>query len=1020
MKKFKLLYCNFGIIAFLLVSLTSMAQQRKINGVVLEANDNTPLQGATVTLRNSKTSTVTNLNGQFEITVPSGEAVLDVSFVGYQSSSLTVGINENTISIALQRSAGNQLSDVVVVGYGTQKKVDVTGAISSVKGADLKQSPAANLSNSIAGRIPGVILSNRSGEPGQDASVILIRGKGTLNDNSPLIVIDGVANRGDFDRLNPNDIESITVLKDASAAIYGAQAANGVILITTKSGKTGEPAISYSGSYGLTQPTRLPRLINSWQYANYQNEISDRLGIPRQFTDEQVQGYKEGKDPLNFPNTDWTKAVVKNLSPQTRHSLSLSGGTKKINYFVSGEYLYQDGIFHKSATNYKQYNLRSNIDAHITDNFKVSLDLSGRIEDRNYSNFSSSTIFSRTLIAFPTLSDYYPNGLPGAGVEGGLNPVLMANGATGYNKQKDSYLQSNISFELKLPWIAQGLSLSGLAAYDFHFNNDKTLNDNWDAYNYDAGSGEYINLRTQEGPINLNEGFRNYQLKTYNIRLGYERLFGDHSVNAFVAYEQSEDYDEGISAYRTGYLTNQIDQISVGGSTGQNTSGTAFQSARQNIFGRVTYAFKDRYLAEFILRRDGSFNFPKGKQWGTFPGVSVGWRISKEAFFEKNVSFINELKLKASWGKLGNDKIPAYQYLLQFNPDAGYYFGSGSNTVSGLSLGVVPNPFITWEVADSKNVGIESSFWNGLFNLNADYFISKRSNILLPRNASIPTSTGLNSDNLPDENIGKVNNRGYELAISHQHSINKNFSYSIGFNFTHAKNEVVYMDEADNIDDWQKIQGHPMDSWLIYKSDGIYKTQADVDASVHLSGTLPGDIRYIDINKDGKITSNDRVRIYESPTPMSVYGITLGFKYKGIGLNILLQGQGKAAQVILPQQINDNTTIPEWMFKDRWTADNPDGTMPASFDRTNKRNNLTSDFWIRNAGFMRIKSAELSYTFPNQVLSRLKLQDLGLFVSGFNLVTFSKIKDYDPELNVVSGSYYPQIRVFNAGVRISL
>ena len=650
----------------------------------------------------------------------------------------------------------------------------------------------------------------------------------------------------------------------------------------------------------------------------------------------------------------------------------------------------------------------------------MSLDLSGRIEDRNYSNFSSSSIFSRTLIAFPTLSAYYPNGLPGAGVEGGLNPVLMANGATGYNKQKDAYLQSNISFELKLPWITDGLSVSGLAAYDFHFNNDKTLNDNWDAYNYDATSDQYINLRTQEGPINLEEAFRNYQHKTYNIRLGYDKLFGNHSVNAFVAYEQSESYDEGISAFRTGYLTDQIDQISVGGSTGQSSTGTAFQSARKNIFGRITYAFKDKYLAEFILRHDGSFNFPKGRQWGTFPGVSVGWRISKEEFFEKNVSFINELKLKASWGKLGNDKIAAYQYLLEFNPDAGYYFGSGAERVPGLSLGVVPNPFVTWEVADSKNVGIESSFWNGLFNFNADYFISKRRNILLPRNASIPTSTGLNSSNLPDENIGKVNNRGYEISITHQQNINQNFSYNIGFNFTHAKNEVVYMDEAANIADWQKIQGHPMDSWLIYKSDGIYQTQAEVDASVHLPGAMPGDIRYIDINKDGAITSNDRVRIYESPTPMNEYGITLGLKYKGIGLNILLQGQGKAEEVILPQQIDDNTTIPTWMFENRWTVDKQNSTMPASFDRTDSRNNLLSDFWLRNAAFLRIKSAELSYTFSNEVISRLKLQDLGIFISGFNLATFSKIKDYDPELNEVSGSYYPQIRIFNAGIRISL
>jgi TonB-linked SusC/RagA family outer membrane protein len=977
-----------------------------------------PLPGVTVSLKsNLKTAVSTDANGNFRIEVPN-DAILVFHGVGFNTIEVPVN-GRTTVNVTMEQGTSN-LDEVVVVGYGVQKKVDVTGAISSVKGADLKQSPAANLSNSIAGRIPGVIINNRSGEPGRDASEILIRGKGSLNDNSPLIVIDGIANRGDFDRLNPDDIESVTVLKDASAAIYGAQAANGVVLVTTKRGKTDKPTISYTGNYGLTQPTRLPDLIDSYQFVTYKNEINDRLGIPHQFSDAEVQGYQAQNDLLNFPNTDWYKAVVKDLSAQTRHSLSLSGGSDKVNYFLSGGYLYQDGIFHNSATNYNQYNLRSNIDAQITKDFKISMDLSGRVEDRRYSNFSSGTIFSRTLIAFPTLSAFYPNGLPGAGVEGGLNPVLMASGATGYDREKDYYLQSNLSFNLKLPFIMEGLSLSGIAAFDFHFNNNKILNDNWDAYNYDKATGAYINLRNNEGPIDLSESFRNYQLKTYNVKLGYDRIFGDHSVGAFVAYEQSDNYDEGIGAFRTGYQTDQIDQISLGGSSGQSNYGTAFQSARQNIFGRVTYAYKDKYLAELILRYDGSFNFPKGKQWGTFPGVSLGWRISQEPFFKTAVPFVNELKIRGSWGRLGNDKIAAYQHLLQFNPDAGYYFGSGNDRVSGLSMGVVPNLNVTWEVADTRNVGIESSLWNGLFNLNADYFISKRSNILLPRNASIPSSTGLNSSNLPPENIGKVNNQGYELELSHHKSINDNFSYNVGINFTHARNKVIYMDEAANTPDWQRREGHPMDSWLLYKSAGIYHTQAEVDGSAHLPDATAGDIRYIDVNGDGSITSNDMVRVYESPTPMNIFGVTLGAKFKGLGLSMLWQGQSSAEQVILPQQIDDNTTIPVWMFEDRWTAANPNGTMPASFDRTDSRNNLISDFWLRNAAFVRLKTLELSYTFSKKIVSRLKMRDLGVYVSGFNLLTISKIKDYDPELNAVSGTYYPQTRIYNVGVRVSL
>ena len=974
------------------------------------------LPGANVIQKGTTYGTATDADGRYSLSVSDEDAVLVFSFIGYISQE--VAVNGRSVVDVVLLGDVQSLDEVVVVGYGTQKKIAVTGSISSVDGATLQQSPAANLSNSIVGHIPGVIINNRSGEPGRDASSILIRGKGTLNDNSPLIVIDGIANRGDFDRLNPDDIESINVLKDASAAIYGAQAANGVILVTTKRGRSGKPTITYNGSYGFTEPTRLPDLVNAWQYATYENEIASRDGLPPLFSDEQIQGYRDGNDPLNFPNTNWVDAVIKDLSPQSRHSLSVRGGGEKINYFISGGYLHQDGIFENSATYYNQFNLRSNIDAHITENFKVSLDMSGRLEDRNYSNISGTRIFGYTFGTFPTLPAFYPNGLPGAGVEAGRNPVLMASGETGYEKMKDYFLQSMLSFELNLPFITEGLFIGGHAAYDFHSNHDKLLNDNWDAYSYNRNTDIYTNYRTLEGPINLSQGLRNFELQTYHFKIGYDRSFDEHSISAFAGYEQSENYDEGIRAFRTGFLTSQIDQISLGGNTGQNNAGTAGQSARQNIFGRVSYNFNDKYLAEFILRYDGSFNFPKNRQWGTFPGVSVGWRISEEPFFKDNIAFVNGLKLKASWGKLGNDKISPYQHVLQYNIDEGYYFGSSVNRVAGLSFGVVPNPYVTWEVADSKNIGIESSLWNGMLNVNADYFFSKRTNILLPRNASIPTSTGLNSSNLPAENIGKVNNHGYELEVLHRRSVTNDLSYSIGLNFTHAVNKVVYMDEAAGIPEWQKIEGHPMDSWLLYKTDGLYKTQAEIDESAHLAGSEPGDIRYIDVDEDGSISADDMVRIYESATPLNTYGIPMGITYKGFGLDLLWQGQGSAQQVILP---NGNPRIPPvWMFQDRWTPDNPNGTMPAAFSPSDNINNSLSEFWLRDAAFLRLKTLELSYTFPKEMLSQLNLQNLNFYINGFNLLTFSEIKDYDPELSASNGAYYPHTRIFNVGIRISL
>lgn len=972
------------------------------------------LPGASIAIKGTSKGTTSDISGNYSIAVSTGQTLI-FSFTGYVNKEVTVA-NNTVINIQLKADS-KALDEVVVVGYGTKKKVTVTGSVATVKGDELKQSPSANLSNSLAGRTPGVIASNRSGEPGNDFSNLLIRGKGTLNDNSPLVVIDGVANRGSFERLNPDDIESISILKDASAAIYGAQAANGVILVTTKKGKSGKTVVSYTGSYGTTQPTRLPNPVNSGQYATYINELNDRYKKPHTYSASDIEKYYNGSDPVNYPNTNWYDAVIKENSPQARHALSVSGGGEKTNFLLSGEYLKQEGIYRESSTNYKQYNLRTSVNTQVLPILNVGLNLSGRIEDRNYSNYNSNSIFAEVLSAYPTLPAYYPNGLPGPGLSEGRNPVLMVSGATGYNYTDDYNVLSDLSFDLKLPFVTEGLFVAGLAAYDFRFRNEKIFKDNWDAYRFNKNTNEYVNVRSSEQPIDLRSDYRNYQMKTYNFKIGYNRIFGQHDVSAFVAYEQSDSYNEGIFAYRTGFLSSKIDQMFIGGEKDKDNGGNAVQTARQNIFGRISYNYRQKYLVDFVLRHDGSYIFPKDKRWGTFPGISAAWRVSEELFFKDNLRFISHLKLKASWAELGNDKVLPYQNIQQYYLDNGYYFGSGSGPVQGLSAGVTPNPNITWEVAKTTNFGFESAFWNGLLTVNADYFISNRDNILVARNASVPTSTGLDGK-LPAENIGSVGNRGIELEVGHQRSVNENFSYSISANYTYTKNEVKFMDEAANVPEWQKRQGFPIDSWLVYKSDGIYRSQAEIDNSVHLPGTRPGDLRYIDVNGDKQITSNDRVRIYEGATPRGIYGITLGVNYKGIGLNMLWQGQTDAKQLILPQQGNA-VTPPTWLFDDRWTPENPDGTYPASFDRNDPINNRYSDFWLRNAAFIRLKTVELSYTLPKGIIQKLRLQNARVFVNGFNLLTFSDIRDYDPELNNVTGSYYPQTRIISAGVNIS-
>ncbi|HVI46362.1 MAG TPA: TonB-dependent receptor [Chitinophaga sp.] len=1019
---------NKTVVVFSASQAVQPVQERTISGTVKDI-EGKPLPGVTVAIGNTATGTTTNDKGFFSLKLPEGALTLVFTSIGFIRQELPIA-GRSVVNVTMQSNISS-LDNVVVVGYGTRKQATVTGSISTVKGTELRQSPSANLSNSLAGRMTGIIANNRSGEPGNDYSDILIRGKGTLNDNSPLIVIDGVANRGAFERLNADDIESITVLKDASAAIYGAQAANGVILVTTKRGKTGKPVISYSASYGLTQPTRLPKLVNAAEYATYINELNERKGVPKQYTDDDIKKYADGSNPITHPNTDWYHAVLKDLSPQTRHALSLSGGNDKVSYFLSGEYLYQDGLYRNSATKYHQYNLRSNIDANITSNLKVGLDLSGRLEDRKYSNYGSNSIFAEVLSAYPTLPDYYPNGMPGPGLAGGRNPVLMASGATGYNKIRDYFIQTALTFEWKLPFITNGLSVSGLLANDFQFNAGKSLYDNWDAFQYDPGTKEYINMISNEGPISINQNFRNYKTNTFNLRLNYARRFDKHDISGFVAYEQSAANNEGINAYRKDLLSNKIDQLFIGDDMGKDNGSSAGQSARRNVFGRASYAYDNKYLAEVILRYDGSYIFPAGRRWGLFPGVSVGWRLSEEPFFRELIPAATQFKLKASWGKLGNDKVDPYQFLQQYRLDGGYYLGPNSSHVRGLSAGVTPNPFITWEVADNRNAGIETSWWNGLLNVNFDVFKSIRSNILITRNASIPSSTGLDGL-LPPENIGKVNNSGFEVEISHQRKVNQHLSYNIGVNYTYTRNNVVFRDEAEGTPDWQKIQGHPMDSWLIFKTDGIYHNQQEIDNTVHLPNAKPGDIRFVDVDGDKKITDNDMVRIYSSPTPQVLYGITMGVNYRGIGLNVLWQGQSNAEQLIMPSRNGGSLTPPHWMYDNRWTPGNPNASFPAAFDRNDNVNNRKSDFFLKNAAFLRLKTVELSYVLPQSLIARLNLQQVRVYVNGFNLLVFSQIKDYDPELNGVTpksdypniraagGSYYPQTRIFNAGINISL
>jgi TonB-linked SusC/RagA family outer membrane protein len=1010
-----LLTTAFMLLLLLAANIPLFAQTKiQVSGIISNEKGE-PVGGASITEKGTVNGTVSQENGHFTISVSGKKSVLVITHTGFATLELQVA-NNTDINVVLL-SETKAMNEVVVVGYGTQKKTTVTGAVSSVKGTDLVKSSSANISNAIAGRIPGVIANNRSGRPGADESSLSIRGINSFSGGTaPLFVIDGIPDRN-FARINPNDIESITVLKDASAAIYGVRAANGVILVTTKRGKTGKPTIQYDGSYGVQQLTRLPQIVNAWQYMTYYNEIN-----PNTYAQTEIDKYKAGTDP-NYTSTDWLREVFRKNAPQTSHAISVSGGTENVKYYFSGQYVDQTSNFKNSIEHYKQFNIRSNIDARINRNLKVNLDIAARQEDRTFPSWDVSSILHETRSLYPFVPARWLNGSYSAGLAGGRNPLIMVSDAPGYNKTKNYVITPLAGFEFKMPFITEGLSVSGYASYDINLAHNKVFNKPWDAYNYNKTTGIYTNMRGSTGIPNVKQNESMYNGSTRFIKLAYDRQFGLHAINAFAGYEVTTTSNWATTAYRTNLLSDQIDQLFTGTADGQDANGSASQDGRASYLGRVAYDFANKYLAEVSMRYNGSFNFPAGKKWGNFPSVSIGWRISEEKFFKENVSFIDQFKIRASWGIMGNDAVAQYQflkrYLLLTNSTYFTYFGNYVRTTA-MQLGGTENVNITWEKQDTRNIGFDATLLKGKLAVTADYFRYLRSDILAKRNASIPLYTGMN---LPDENIGKSLNRGVDFSITYSDRIGE-LEYSVAANGTYAKSKVLFRDEAAAIPVWQKSEGYPIDSWLLYATNGIYRSQEEINKSPHLPGARVGDLWIKDIDGNGSITANDQVRTYQTATPKVVYGFNIGLSYKGISLSMLLSGQAMAKQLANSQIQGSLIAPPQWLYDGRWTAGNPNGQYPRAFNSNsiNAGYNNYTDFWLRDASFLRLKNLEIAYTVPSHVYNKLGFSSLRVYANGFNLLSFDKMKKYgiDPETNSVTGTVYPQSRIFRFGINVGL
>ncbi len=1065
----------FLFLFFSLSSLCLFAQGGSVTGRVTSGDS--AMSNVTVQVKGTSTGTQTDANGRFTIAAP-GNATLVISSVGFTSQEVKVG-NRSSVDVQLE-GLSQALNEVVVVGYGTQKRATVTGAVTAVRGAELDKSPTLNLSNSLAGRLPGVTAMQRNGEPGNDGSVIRIRGTNTLGNSGPLVVIDGVPDRaGGFDRLNPADIESVSVLKDASGAIYGARAANGVILITTKQGKAGKPVLSYDMNNGWQQPSVVPTMSNAAQYAELLNEQILFGSVPFQqwtaawdslktfgtygrtdngqrvnavYSPMDLQKFSDGSNPLTHPNTDWYKSVFKDWSGQRQHTLQVSGGSEAVRFLSSVGYQNQDAYYKNSATGFKQYDMRINVDAKINKYVTANIGLTAREEFRFFPTVGAGDIFRMLIRGKPTETAIWPNGLPGPDIENGQNPVVVTTGQTGYDRNKRDYFQTNGQIELRNPWI-EGLKFTLQAAADKFIARTKRWQTPWSLYTWDKRTFEpdgttpklTKTVRSTFADPRLFQSDENELRINLTGLVNYDRVINNDHTIAFLAGVQKEKREgDNFSAFRRFFISPAVDQFLAGGtaeqSAGNNTNlntsifGT---QARLSYFGRAAYNYQEKYLAEFVWRYDGSYIFPEASRFGFFPGVLLGWNVAKENFFN-NSGLLSALKLRASYGQLGNDRVffndrlQEYAYLSTYSLSGVQVINS--QVVPTLSEVRVPNPTFTWEIANNANLGLEGAFLNNKLFFEFDIFNNQRRQILIQRAGSTAQSSGI-TPLLPPVNEGKVENKGFEFRVGYNGRVN-DLSFTASVNGGYAKNKVLFWDENPGTPEHQRATGHSFGTsgfaFLAYQYDGVFRDAADIaankiDYSAAEANLRPGDMKFKDVSgpdgkPDGKITALDQVRMDKTRDPLFTGGLNLNVAYKNFDLSMLFQGAAGGLQLL---NFNETGEFGNWLqysYNNRWSVQNPSSEHPRLVSRGNRyyTNNFRNNtYWLRSNDYLRFKNFELGYTVGAGVSERLGISRFRVYVSGLNLMTWDKLGIWDPEETAENGYVYPQSRIISTGVRIT-
>ena len=1010
-------FAQIVVFALLLLNSTLAFAQNQVNGIVTDKTGE-PLIGVNVVEKGTTNGVITDFNGQFTLNVAQGKTLV-FSYVGYTTQEITV--KGSSLKIIMEEDS-KTLDEVVVVGYGTQKKANLSGSVAMVDSKELENRPIQNVSSGLQGLMPGVAITGTNGAPGQDAGKIRVRGIGTLNEAGPYILVDGIET-GTLSAVDPNDIESISVLKDAaSAAIYGSKAANGVVLITTKRGKTGQTKISYSGYLSFQNATNMIERMGSYEYASLLNQALEAEGMSKRFNDTELQKFKDGNDPL-YPDTDWYDLAYK-TGVQHRHNVNINGGSENVKYMASLGYLNQTGILPNAGR--EQFNARTNLDMKINKRLSARMNLSFIKNDYSdassaYYGGSSDQIIRQLNLIAPWIVARYDDGTWGTISDG--SPIAWLD--SGMKVNRDNYNFSGmaaVDYE-----IFDGLKLTLQGAYVNNLQN----------YNYFQKYIKY-NENKESDPSQLDERFYKWDRTNYDALLNYNKNFGKHNIKGLLGWHTEKYNYKYQKAVRKKFPNNELTDMNAGDASTQSNEGYTAELAMISWFARINYDFAGKYLLEANIRADASSRFAEGHRWGYFPSFSGAWRISEEAFMESaKDSWLSGLKIRASWGQLGNQDALSgsnndyYPALNTYNLDSKYAFGGSLN--SGYYQRKYRLETISWEKASTWGVGVDFTLFNKL-NGSLDYYNRKTTGIIM--DVTVPKEFALDAYK---DNVGSMRNSGIEINLSYNTKIGQ-VDFGIAGNFSYNKNEILdlgggdpnkYLDATDGYSQRNKV-GEAMNSYYIYRADGFFNSQEEADAYTAKYGNpfgktfKAGDLRYVDTNKDGKLTADDR-EYCGSSDPKIIYGFNINAGWKGIDLSLMFNGAAGVKRLFDGYEVYGNfsgdAAHPATIWRDAWTPDNHDASMPRIFYDTNSASSsrsVQSDFWLQDTSYLRLKNLQLGYTLPKGWLNSVGVENIRIYYSVENLLTFDKMKiNIDPESTSQRLSSYPLLRTHAFGVNVT-